>query len=250
MEKLFGREYLEKAFDSIGQTVSRPLGAYLLGGGAMCFRGQKAGTKDLDIVFKSDEDARAFADAARKAGFGTPKKLGKIYLKMEASDILEDPNEFRLDIFSKSVCRALQLSKSMISRAVKFKSFGKLIVWMVANEDIVLFKGITERDKDVDDIASVIRQTSVDWGIILEECKAQSGDYQWYGPLLDKLFELQEKYGLDIPVKEDLERLRNQELIRWKYKKLISEGKSRKETLAELKKMGFENAELEFLEKK
>ena len=64
--KLFDREYLEKQFKGIGKRLAKRTPAYVLGGGVMCFRSQKTGTKDLDIVFVESAPAGEFCKAAKK----------------------------------------------------------------------------------------------------------------------------------------------------------------------------------------
>ena len=53
MRKDFNLQYLEKEFQQIGANIQTPIIAYLLGGGAMSFRGQKNATKDLDVLQKT-----------------------------------------------------------------------------------------------------------------------------------------------------------------------------------------------------
>ncbi len=41
--------------------------------------------------------------------------------------------------------------------------FNKLEVYLLSNEAIILFKSITERERDLDDIAAIIESRQVDW---------------------------------------------------------------------------------------
>jgi len=246
MGKLFDKEYLQDVFQRIGARLGRKTTAFVLGGGAMCFRNQKTGTKDLDIVFRDDTDAKTFSDCAKKEGFASPARLADAYQMMKAYDILEDSAEFRFDIFSKKVCGALALSKDMIARAEEFGSFGKLEVRLVSNEDVILFKGITERARDVDDIAAVARSSNIDWQIILDECKDQSSMESWYGLLYNKFVEIETKHGISAPIMNDLLKLDRQSVLEEAYKRLLS-GTSKQEALKELRKRGFSKKELELL---
>ncbi|MFA5930322.1 MAG: hypothetical protein WC861_05555 [Candidatus Micrarchaeia archaeon] len=244
MAKLFGKEYLQDVFQRIGARLGRKTTAFVLGGGAMCFRNQKTGTKDLDIVFTGDPQAKAFFDHARKEGFSPLGRIGNEYRMMKAYGILENKDEFRFDIFSGKVCGALALSKGMIARSEGFGAFGKLEVRLVSNEDVILFKGITQRARDADDIAAVIRSSSIDWRIILEECKAQSGSGNWYGLLYDKLAEIRAKHGIRAPIMGGLLKLDNQSALEEAYARMLKGGASRADALKELKRRGFRRKEL------
>jgi len=247
MVKLFGKEQLLDAFRRIGTPLGKRITVFLLGGGAMCFRSQKAGTKDLDLVFLEPQAAKDFCDSARKAGFSSPRRLENEYQLMGAYGILEDANEFRLDIFSKTVCGALSLSKGMVQRAEPFGTFGMLEVRLVSNEDVVLFKGITQRARDADDIAAVVRSSKVDWGIILEECKSQSMQHKWYGLLYNKFSEIEEKHGIIAPILDALLELDRKEILKEAYAGMLSRGMGKEDALSELKKKGFTKNELEHL---
>ncbi|MGV8176606.1 MAG: DUF6036 family nucleotidyltransferase [Candidatus Bilamarchaeaceae archaeon] len=244
MKKYFGKEHLKEALHGIGDAMDRKTDAFMLGGGAMCFRDQKNATKDLDLVFRNDHDAGEFCRCARKAGFTKPENVGDVYELMDAYGILERPDGFRLDIFSKVVCRALELSGGMEKRAEMLGDYGSLRVWLVSNEDVVLFKGITERPRDADDIASVIRSANIDWRIVLEECKSQSKMLKWYGLLYNKFAHIEEKHGIAAPIMEELLELDRETVLSEAYENMLGHGMGRAEALAELKKRGFTEREL------
>lgn len=247
MTKLFDKDYLREVFQRIGARLDRKTAAFVLGGGAMCFRNQKTGTKDLDIVFRNDSQAKIFSECAKKEGFRRPANLGSVYQMMKAYEILENSDSFRFDIFSKKVCGALALSREMISRTKKFGSFGKLDVHLVSNEDVILFKGITERARDADDIAAVVRSSKIDWSIILEECKAQSGMEKWYGLLYNKFVEIKEKHRISAPITRKLLRLAKQSALEEAYERLLRSDAPKQKAIKELQKRGFSRKELEFL---
>ncbi len=247
MEKLFGKDVLAGMFEKIGKGLDKNLIIFVLGGGAMCFRNQKTGTKDLDLVFLNAKDATAFFTCAIKCGFSKPRRLGREYQAMDAYEILENANGFRLDIFSKTVCNALSLSTGMVERSESFGTFGLLEVKLVSNEDVVLFKGITERARDADDIAAVVRTSQIDWDIILQECILQSTMRKWYGLLYNKLAEIEEKHGISSPIMKDLLGLDKKVIVEEAYSGFISKGMGKADALAELKKKGFTKKEIEGL---
>jgi hypothetical protein len=218
---------------------------FLLGGGAMCFRNQKNATKDLDLVFKNADDFKAFAEAINAIGFSEPKAIESIYKEMKPAGIWENKDNFRLDLFVKKVCGALELSEKMTARAELLANYGNLAVKIVSNEDVILFKGITERLDDTNDIAAIIRTSDVDWEIILQECIAQSQARAWYGSLCNKLVEINEKHGITAPIIRKLQKLDEKERLQDACKMRLKTGLTRKETAAELLQLGFKKKEIE-----
>jgi hypothetical protein len=166
---------------------------------------------------------------------------------MGAASIWEDENGFRFDLFVKTVCGALKLSERIIKRSEVLGEFSRLTVKILSSEDVVLFKGITQRPDDVNDIAAIVRTSGVDWDIILDECILQSRVEAWYGLLYDKLVELKEKHGVDAPIMKELLKLDREAVLREAYWELRKRGVRRKEALEMLKERGFTKKELEFL---
>jgi len=247
MKKSLGKDELRELFKEIGGRMQKPTVVSLLGGGAMCFRNQKNATKDLDVVFRNSEDCSEFVKAIRGMGFKQVLKLEQEYERMGAASIWEDENGFRFDLFVKTVCGALKLSERIIKRSEVLGEFSRLTVKILSSEDVVLFKGITQRPDDVNDIAAIVRTSGVDWDIILDECILQSRVEAWYGLLYDKLVELKEKHGVDAPIMKELLKLDREAVLREAYWELRKRGVRRKEALEMLKERGFTKKELEFL---
>ncbi|VVB98796.1 Uncharacterised protein [uncultured archaeon] len=243
MRKAFTRDELAGMFRAIGNALDRHVEVFLLGGGAMCFRGQKPATKDLDLVFPNHEASRGFAQAIRKLGFSEAKKLEAEYEDMKAEGIWENKDGFRLDIFVGKVCGALSLSEGMKRRSVPLATYGRLSVRLVSDEDVVLFKGITERDGDVGDVAIILRN-EVDWNAILKECVEQSGERWWCGALHDKLAIVRQRHGISAPIMRDLLNLDRKVLIRSAYERRRKKGLSHDEAVKDLGKE-FKRKEIE-----
>jgi hypothetical protein len=245
MRKAFGKEKLEETFREIGKRLERPLGVFLFGGGAMCFRNQKTATKDLDLVFKNDADYETFYAVIEKIGFRKDGELETEYRKMMAAGVWREESGFRFDLFVRTVCNALELNERIIARSESLGKFEKLEVRMVSNEDVILFKGITERLDDADDIAAIVRTAKIDWDVILEECTLQSKKRAWYGLLYNKLVEIKEKHGINAPIIRQLTKLNKQMILKEAYDNLRKGGASRKEALEMLRKNGFTKNELD-----
>jgi hypothetical protein len=245
MRKAFGKEELEATFKEIGKKLGKPTEVFLLGGGAMCFRNQKIATKDLDLVFEDAATFKSFFATIEKIGFKREKNLESEYEKMMAAGVWKDNGDFRFDLFVKTVCNALELSERIVGRSENLGEYGNLVVKMVSNEDVILFKGITERLDDVNDIAAIIRTSKIDWDIVFEECKLQSRKRAWYGLLYDKLIEIKEKHGIDAPIIKKLQELDNKVLLKEAYDLRIKKGLSNEEAIRELVKMGFTRKQIE-----
>ena len=244
MRKAFGKKELKNAFEKIGEKLEKPVEAFLLGGGAMVFRDQKNATKDLDLVFESEEDCKVFSKAAEETGFEKDRGLEAAYRKMMAAGVWRNAGGFCLDLFAKTVCDALELNEKMAERSTVLGEFGRLTVKMVSNEDVILFKGITERPDDANDIAAIVRTAKIDWQTILDECKTQSRKRAWYGLLYDKPVEIEEKHGIDAPIAERLSKLDKHALLKEAYENRVSKGMTRNQALEDLKKQGFTKKEL------
>jgi len=219
----FGKEKLESFFAEMGNELRIPIKVYLLGGGAMCFRNQKNATKDLDLVFASAREYNEFVKILPKLGFKAQAAVSSEYADMNAAGIWDEPNGFRLDLLG---------------------VYGKLFVQAVSNTDIVLFKSITERSDDAADIASIVRSSKVDWQAVLNECKMQSKDRPWYGALLNKLYEIKDKHGINAPIAKQVEELYKASLIQHKVSQLQEGGMAKEEIRAELKRRGFTDREI------
>lgn len=120
---------------------------------------------------------------------------------------MRDKRGFRFDIFLGKVCGKLRLSENMKSRAEHYGTFGNLKIFLLSREDIFIFKGITERERDLDDMAVLYRK-GLDHNIIIKEIEEQSKDspQEWGAFIFVKLEELEEKYKVSIPWKREFAR--------------------------------------------
>jgi hypothetical protein len=155
MKRLFDRKYLYAAFQQIGESLQAPVTVYLLGGGAMAFRGQKPGTKDLDLLLENNSQLPQLHKALGRAKFSPVIKLGRTYEDMQVSGgVWDNPDGFRIDLFVEKVVNKLSLTPPMKQRSTLLEKFGNLQVNSVSNEDIVLFKSVTGRPDDTADMAA------------------------------------------------------------------------------------------------
>ena len=68
-------------------------------------------------------------------------------------------------------------------------------------EDILMMKGCTERERDRDDAAELIKRINIDWSIVLNETSEQTKIGLAAFPILlyDFLTELSDDFKADIP---------------------------------------------------
>ena len=107
------------------------------------------------------------------------------------------------DIFINQVCKGLYLTEGMINRSKRMEIDGNLLISTISPEDIFLFKGITPRPGDLDDMFLLL-QKDLDWNLILDEIRAQPDHFKWIGDLYNRTGELEEQYNVHIPIRENI----------------------------------------------
>lgn len=169
----------------------------------MTFREQKVATKDIDLVVLGSDDLEALVAAMETAGFFCIPDPGEEYRELGARTIMEGPRGIRFDLFEQVVCRKLAFSPSMQRRSTEEATFGTLTLRLASAEDIFLFKGVTDRPDDLDDM-SVLAAGGLDWDAINEECLSQESGRNWASHLVGKLEDLEEKYDVVAPITAEL----------------------------------------------
>ena len=220
--RLFTEAELTEALNEIGSNLERKISIYLLGGCAMTFIGRKAATKDVDLVLTSTEDVKALSYAAEQAGFHYVQELPEEYDALGAWVIMENEAGMRLDVFDRQVSHGLIIDEDMRKRAGLYGSFGNLDVYLMSNEDIFLFKGITERESDLEDLR-MLAETGLNWETIEKECLAQEESGTWAYRLWSRLMELRSRYGINTPIAGRLRDHSDLELIKRVFTDIIGE---------------------------
>ncbi len=232
----FDDKYVSSELEKVGDALTSPVALYLIGGAAMIKYGLKAATKDIDIVLSTREETEELIQALLKSGYHIiqTNRLGAEYQEMLATQILENDDGFRWDIFHEYVCRKLRLSTGMIERSkVLFKS-GLLTARMISKEDVFLFKTVTERDDDEADLLLLAR-SKVDWELVLRECISQSReDLRCEVDLSDKLDKLGGSYGLVTPIYDRISQAAQIGMDKWFEERIIEELKISTRTAEEL----------------
>ncbi len=201
-------------FQELSPRLSTKINLYLIGGIVLLQQGLKGATKDIDIVVETKEEFVAFHDALEKDHF-SPKIPRKGAEHMNLNQVFVR-GELNIDLFQKEVCGKFALSPSMIQRAKPIFHFPNLDVFFCSNEDIFLFKNMTERDGDIDDCLALANMT-LNYDVILEELLHQINQSKqdiwvtWVGERMDIL----EEKGAIIPIMAQLNQLRKAYIEKW-----------------------------------
>ena len=189
-------------FKIIGSQLKNRVECIAIDGSAMMFYGAKNATKDVDLVFSKKGDLEDVKNILYNSGFDERKNLKGIFREDDAAGkpIMMEGKDTRFDLFLNEVI-GFKVHDGMIKRLKEFHEFGNLIIKTAGPEDILMMKGCTERERDRDDAAELIRRFNIDWSILINESSKQTKIGIAAFPLLiyDFLTELKENYKVEIP---------------------------------------------------
>lgn len=233
VRRYFSEGDLLKALVEVGNQLTGDVRVYLIGGCAMTFIGRKAATKDVDIVLTSTHQVELFIQAARLASFRSVEDTSRECESLGAWNIVENEEGMRFDVFDRQVCKCLTIDAGIESRARFYRKFGRLEVYLIASEDIFLFKGITERESDLEDLR-VLAEHGVNWLTIEDECLSQRDSGIWAYRLYSKLLELRKNYGIESPILKRLRDHSDLELMKSLFCEVIGNQKMSFEEIARI----------------
>lgn len=190
----------ETLFIDISRKLKEKITCYAIGCTAMMFLNLKDNTKDIDLVFDNIKDRNKFIKALENLEF---KKLESSILygkKPNQPELLKRSEEERIDLFLPEVI-SFVFSNNSINRADKTRQFGENLIIKIADvHDLIFMKHTTDRAKDTTDIISILKNSNIDWNIILEETKNQIGLGKQRAALdLGVFLENLEAKGISIP---------------------------------------------------
>jgi len=160
---------IEELFNELDKVVKNKINIYTIGGAVLLYQGLKSATKDIDLVVNDKKELIEIENALMKRGF-VKNKVGNEYRNLN-THYLWVKDEFKVDMFVKKVCSKFSLSEHMIKRARKVLTLDKLSIFLCLNEDVFLFKTMTEREGDLQDCESLSKRADhgLDWNSIYEE---------------------------------------------------------------------------------
>lgn len=142
--------FCRKAFDFLEGSGIRHL---VIGGLAVGAIGEARTTGDVDVVgFASPEDAEALIAKAAAAGFELKPETERERLR-ETGTLRFRHGPFQLDI----ILASLPFEEVAYARALRKRLFGRLVP-LPTPEDLILFKVLAGRDKDILDAIGVARR--------------------------------------------------------------------------------------------
>ncbi|MFH1133017.1 MAG: DUF6036 family nucleotidyltransferase [Nanoarchaeota archaeon] len=156
----------EELFRLIADYLPRDIDCLAIGGTAMMFLGYTGLTKDLDIVFRSEEDRKAFVQAIEALGYRKGSLL--IYDEKRRAQknlpVVYSRGEERFDLFVKQVFGfPLEFEGSHVQRQ-DFIGKKELRLFVLSEEMLVLLKSVTNREKDFEDIERIAKaKAELDW---------------------------------------------------------------------------------------
>lgn len=246
--KLYGKEKLLGDLRTVGKKIPREVTVYLIGGCAMCLRDLKLDTKDVDAVFTSKEDLKLFEKELLSLGYERTIGVDTIYKRLGAYSILRHQENAGFDLFHIQVCEMLVLSEDMKKRVTTYATLDNLSVNLLSNEDITLFKAITDRPRDIDDIRLLIEgKPDFDWKIIKNECIKQAEHLKIEGHLYNRLLELLEKYQIRAPILSWLKNRDKKHLLKDAYDNRLEKGFTHEQIIEQFTKDGFSKSDMKIL---
>ncbi|MFH1649934.1 MAG: DUF6036 family nucleotidyltransferase [Candidatus Woesearchaeota archaeon] len=190
---------IDELLKQLDKVVEGPVNIYIIGGAALLYQKLKPSTKDIDIIVNTRAEFDDMETALKKMGF-EGKKPTREYKKLDIDQIwLRD--DFRIDIFTKTVMRGVSLSKGMVLRSSLYVKLKRIKVYFCSLEDILIFKTLTEREGDIDDCVAIATR-DIDWAVILKEILEQislSKKDIWITIFNERLDLLNER-GVNVPI--------------------------------------------------
>lgn len=168
----FDATYIEAELQELGATLHTEVTAFLIGGGAMAFRGLKDTTKDIDLVVTTETAFDRLLAALDDRGYEEVSELNETYQQLGARLCVENDEGCRIDVFHRQVANKLIFSDGMRQRSETHLTTNQLSIRLTALEDIFLFKSVAKRPDDIDDMNTLV-QTSLDFEAIESEIAAQ-----------------------------------------------------------------------------
>ena len=159
--------YIKNELIQIDKLLKTKITVYLIGGSAMSFYGIKDSTKDIDALFENQYDCAEFFNAITELGYETSEQYFPPVIQMEAAFFVYKDDDIWIDLFVKNVMNKFELTQSIKNRSIKTDlPTTKLNVNCLDKNDIFLFKSITPRERDEDDLILLLSKLEIDFKII------------------------------------------------------------------------------------
>lgn len=171
----------DELFQIIANKLPNDIECIAFGGTAMMFKNYKRVTKDIDLVFYKEADRDNFIRVIESLGYAQKNSLINIYSEKKQQSnnkpLMFTRGEERFDLFCINIFKTT-LSLAMIKRATHIRDYNKKSLFRIkilSDEDLVLLKSITNREKDFEDIKDICNlNKQLDWQVIIKEAIEQA----------------------------------------------------------------------------
>ncbi len=169
----------EALFNLIAKSLQKDVLCYAFGGNAMMYYGYKGETKDVDLLFLTEDERQEFVRIIKLLGYDE-YSLVRMYvpekLRTPGKPIVFRAAEGRFDLFLQRIFQTL-LSPAMKKDTFALHEYREkhlLTVHVLRKEHLVLLKAVTDRENDFRDIRTITQNDkSFDWQYLLDEVKWQ-----------------------------------------------------------------------------
>jgi hypothetical protein len=186
--------------ERISMSLTEPVSCILIGGLAMMHHGTKEATKDIDIVFNTEDEILHFIETIRRMDFKKIDDLTDEYLDLKAHAIFYSDDGYMMDLFLLRVLDGFYLTDNMIERSRDLHLKGNLSLSVLSPVDIFLFKSITLREGDLMDMA-YLSPMIYDWDPFREEIIFIQHAYEIVARSYRRLDDLYNEYQINVPVR-------------------------------------------------
>lgn len=162
----------QKLLLNVSKLLKKKITIYSIGGTAMMFLGLKNSTLDIDLVFENEEERTLFKNAIQELGYQELNAM-KVYGAKKNTPEMFTLGVERFDLFVDNIVDFV-FSDNMKRRAKQIRQFSDNLIIKVADvHDLILMKCATDRLKDKDDVMSILKNTNINFDIIIKEVKDQ-----------------------------------------------------------------------------
>lgn len=212
---MINTEDQEQLFKLIADYLKKDVVCVAIGGTAMMFMGYKSATKDIDLVFDTAIERDVFIAAIEELGY-KEKALADVYdgkrKKHTGKPRMYARGDEQFDLFVKDVFGYAISTTDEFTERRDYLGKNEFTIHLLTKEDLIVLKAITRREKDHEDIETIIRiEKDIDWDLVIEKAIAQAKNNAW----------------LLIDLEKTLQELKNITFIPSKHFKTIYEAQER-----------------------
>jgi hypothetical protein len=174
-----GGEAIKEFLEELDGWLSHQIRVYLLGGSAMTARGLTDQTEDIDLALGVAEEFDHVYETLVEKGFEVSAEPTAPFDDVGTTVELHHPErEVQVDLFERQVVGKVRVTDRMHERAEEFWRGEHATAYLLADEDMFLFKAVSAGDlgsgrrRDIEDMR-IYAQRGLDYETILHEIDEQ-----------------------------------------------------------------------------